>query len=194
MADHDASHDLSGRTVALLVSPRGTEEPEFVQPRQALIDAGATVVVLSTESGVAQTVNNDLDEGDSYPIDKTFAEVSADDFDGVVIPGGTVGADTLRADGDAVSFVKQMFDASKPVAAICHAPWVLAEAGVLQGRNMTSYPSLRTDLENAGATWTDEEVVVDRGLVTSRDPDDLPAFCTKVIEEIAEGRHTDRQA
>ncbi|QBX33961.1 type 1 glutamine amidotransferase [Paracoccus liaowanqingii] len=180
---------LTGKTIALLVSPRGTEEPEFAKPLAALRDAGATVWVISTQTGTAQTVNGDLDPGSDHEIDSAVGSVSADDFHGLVIPGGTVGADTLRGDEAIVAFVRDFFAQGKPVGAICHAPWVLIEAGVLTGRTITSYPSLRTDITNAGATWVDKEVMTDSGLVTSRTPDDLPAFCAKLIEEFAEGRH-----
>lgn len=180
---------LDGKRIALLIAPRGTEEPEFAEPRKKLEDAGATVVVVSTESGEAETVNSDLDPGGTYSVDATFSDVSADDFDGLVIPGGTVGSDKLRADAAAVAFIRAFFEQKKPVGAICHGPWTLAEADVLRGRTVTSYHSLQTDLRNAGATWVDEEVVVDEGLVTSRNPDDLPAFCDKLVEEFAEGKH-----
>lgn len=180
---------LDNRSIAILIAPRGTEEPEFVKPKEALEQAGAKVTAISLESGTAQTNNNDLDPGGSYSIDRTFTEVSADDFDALVIPGGSVGSDKLRGSEEAVRFVRDFFEAGKPVGAICHAPWVLVEAGVLKGRTVTSFPSVRTDIENAGGRWIDEEVVVDDGLVTSRTPDDLPAFCAKLIEEFAEGRH-----
>lgn len=183
-------HNLQNLDIAILIAPRGTEEPEFVQPKKAVEDAGATVTVISTRTGQAQTVNNSLDQGGSYSVDKTFDEVSADDFDGLVVPGGTVGADKLRANEKAVAFVRAFFEQKKPVGVICHGPWMLVDADVLEGRKVTSYPSIRTDLRNAGATWVDEEVVVDAGLVTSRDPDDLPAFCSKIVEEFAEGKHT----
>lgn len=182
--------DLSGSRVALLVSPRGTEEPEFTQPRDALRDAGADVDVISLEEGEAKTVNSDLDPGGAYTIDLVVGNADPADYVGVVIPGGTVGADTLRGDADIVAFVRSFIAAGKPVASICHGPWVLVEAGVLDGRRLTSYPTLRTDITNAGGVWVDAEVVVDQGLVTSRNPDDLPAFCAKIVEEISEGRHT----
>jgi len=183
------SDQLNDRRIAILIAPRGTEEPEFVQPKQAVENAGGSVTVVSFESGEAQTVNNDLDAGGTYAINATFDEVSASDFDGLVIPGGTVGADKLRANDDAVAFVRSFFEQKKPVGAICHGPWVLAEADVLTDRRATSYHSIQTDLRNAGATWTDEEVVTDQGLITSRNPDDLPAFCDKIVEEFCEGKH-----
>lgn len=180
---------LQGKSIAILIAPRGTEEPEFVQPKQAVEQAGAKVTVISLESGVAKTNNQDLDPGGEYPIDSTFADVSADAFDGLIVPGGCVGADKLRAADEAVAFVKAFFDQNKPVAVICHGPWLLVEADVVDGRRLTSFSSIRTDIENAGGEWVDQEVVVDQGLVTSRKPDDLPAFCVKLVEEFAEGRH-----
>ncbi len=183
------ANELMGRTVALLLAPAGTEEPEFRDPKKALTDAGATVHVVSTKTGEIQTVNGDLEPGGSYTADKTFSEVSADDYDAVVIPGGTVGADKLRGDPDAVSFIRAFFEQGKPVGAICHAPWTLIEADVVKGRTLTSYATVQTDLRNAGATWQNAEVVVDQGLVTSRTPEDLPAFCAKLVEEIGEGKH-----
>ncbi|WP_395331903.1 type 1 glutamine amidotransferase domain-containing protein [Novosphingobium sp. BL-8H] len=179
---------LEGKSIAILIAPRGTEEPEFVQPKQAVEHAGAEVTVISLEGGTAKTNNKDLDPGGEYAIDKTFADVSADAFDGLIIPGGCVGADKLRAADDAIAFVKAFFDQKKPVAVICHGPWLLVEADVVDGRRLTSFSSIRTDIENAGGSWVDEEVVVDEGLVTSRKPDDLPAFCAKLVEEFAEGR------
>jgi len=185
---------LENRSIAILIAPRGTEEPEFVEPREALEQAGARVTVIGLESGTAETNNNDLDPGGSYTVDKSFAEVSAAEFDGLVIPGGSVGADKLRGSEEAVAFVRAFFEAGKPVGAICHAPWLLVEAGVLGGRTVTSFPTVRTDIENAGGNWIDEEVVVDDGLVTSRTPDDLPAFCAKILEEFEEGRHAAQAA
>ena len=180
---------LDGKAIAILIAPRGTEEPEFAQPKQAVEKAGGSVTVVSLETGQAQSVNNDLDPGATFAIDKAIGDVSADDFDGLIIPGGSVGADKLRASEQVVAFVRAFFEQEKPVAAICHAPWTLVEADVLEGRTLTSFPSLQTDIRNAGGNWVDEEVVVDQGLVTSRNPDDLPAFCAKLVEEFAEGQH-----
>ncbi len=180
---------LQGKTIAILIAPRGTEEPEFAQPKAAVEQAGGAVTVISLKTGDAETVNNDLDPGKTFAIDNAIDDVSASDFDGLVIPGGCVGADTLRSSDKVVAFVRDFFAAGKPVAAICHAPWTLIEADQVRGRTLTSYPTLATDIRNAGGTWVDQEVVVDQGLVTSRTPDDLPAFCAKLVEEFCEGKH-----
>ena len=176
---------LDGKKIAILIAPRGTEEPEFEKPRQAVEQAGGAVTVISLETGDAESVNNDLDPGKTFAVDQAIGDVVAEDFDGLVIPGGSVGADKLRGSDAVVAFVKAFFDAGKPVAAICHAPWTLIEAGVVEGRTLTSFPTLQTDIRNAGGTWVDQEVVVDQGLVTSRNPDDLPAFCAKMVEAFA---------
>ncbi|MGI8651067.1 MAG: type 1 glutamine amidotransferase domain-containing protein [Rubrobacter sp.] len=186
------ANELQGKKIAYLISPNGTERVEFTDPKKALEDAGAEVDVISIQSGEAQTMDGDVEPSESFPTDKTFADVSSSDYDGLVVPGGTVGADTLRGDADAVSFIRSFFEQQKPVGAICHAPWTLIEAGVVEGRTLTSYPTLQTDLSNAGATWVDEEVVTDAGLVTSRNPNDIPAFSAKLIEEFAEGKHEDQ--
>ena len=180
---------LNGRKIAILIAPRGTEEPEFKQPKDAVEAAGASVIVIGIERGEAKTNNNDLDVGGSYQVNKAVSEVSADEFDGLVIPGGCVGADKLRADKDVVALVHSFFHQGKPVGVICHGPWLLVETDVLQGRTVTSFRTVRKDIENAGGTWVDEEVVCDQGLVTSRTPDDLPAFCDKIVEEFEEGKH-----
>lgn len=185
---------LEGKKIAILIAPRGTEEPEFSQPKEAVEKAGGTVTVISLETGHAQSVNNDLDPGKTFAVDMAIGDVFASDFDGLVIPGGSVGADKLRGSKEVVAFVHDFFRQEKPVAAICHAPWTLVEADVLKGRTLTSYPSLQTDIRNAGGTWVDQEVVVDKGLITSRNPDDLPAFCAKIVEEFAEGRHEEQAA
>jgi len=182
---------LNGKSVAILIADEGTEEVEFLRPKEALEAAGATVTVVGMTTDPAQAVNGDLKMAGTHKVDVTFANASASDFDAVVIPGGTVGADHLRADKNAVAFVRAFVEQQKPVAAICHGPWLLVEADVVKGRTLTSYPSLQTDIRNAGGTWEDQEVVTDAGLVTSRTPDDLPAFCDKIVEEVAEGKHRD---
>jgi protease I len=187
---------LEGENIAVFIAPMGTEEVEFTDPKEAVEDAGATVDVVGAETGEVETVNGDINPGGSYEIEKTFSEVSATDYGGLVVPGGCVGADQLRANDDAVEFIREYFDEEKPLGVICHAPWTLVEADVVDGRTLTSYPSLQTDIRNAGGEWVDEEVVVDEGLVTSRKPDDLDdldAFCDKVVEEIEEGTHEDRE-
>jgi len=178
---------LQGKRVALLATD-GVEEVEYTQPREAVERAGGRPELISIEPGQIQAFQH-LDKSGTYPVDRTVSDANPDEYDALVLPGGVANPDALRTHPDVVQFVKSFFDAHKPVAAICHAPWTLIEAGVLDGRTVTSWPSLRTDLSNAGANWVDEEVHVDNGLVTSRKPDDLPAFCDKMIEEIAEGKH-----
>ena len=181
---------LNSKKVAVLVAS-GFEQSEFEKPVAALKDAGAEVHVISLESGKIKGWK-DKNWGDEVSVDKTVKEVHSKDYDALVLPGGVMNPDQLRRNKDAVSFVSGFFAEHKPIAAICHAPWTLIETGALKGRTITSYPSLRTDLINAGANWVDQEVVVDNGLVTSRDPRDLPAFCKKMVEEIGEGRHNDK--
>jgi protease I len=178
---------LQGKRIAFLAT-EGVEQVELTDPWQAVEQAGATPDLVSLESGHVQAFNH-LDKGDSFPVDKTVSEADAGDYDGLVLPGGVANPDHLRMDEDAVAFVRAFFTAGKPVAVICHGPWTLIEADVVRGRTLTSWPSLQTDLRNAGATWVDEEVVVDGGLVSSRNPDDLPAFCSKLVEEFCEGTH-----
>ena len=177
------SDELSGKRIAVLATD-GVEQVELTEPWQALVDAGARPELVSLESG-SITMYQHIEPGDSKDVDVALSDADPDSYDGLVLPGGVINGDFLRADADAVAFVKAFFDAGKPVAAICHAPWVLIEAGVVRGRRMTSWPSLRTDLGNAGATWVDEEVVVDGNLITSRKPDDLDAFGAAIVEEFA---------
>ena len=178
---------LQGRTIAFLATD-GVEQIEYTEPRKAVEEAGGTARLISLEPGQIQGFNH-LDKGDTFPVDKAVGEVSADDYDGLVLPGGVANPDFLRNDKDAVAFVRSFFEAGKPVASICHGAWTLVEADVVKGRTLTSWPSIRTDIENAGGAWVDEEVHTDRGLVTSRKPDDLPAFNAKLVEEFAEGEH-----
>jgi protease I len=180
---------LDGKKIAILATD-GVEQVELVEPRKALEDAGATTELVSFEEGDIQGFDH-LDHADKLKVDRTLSDVSADDYDGLLIPGGVANGDFLRADEDAVKFTADFAKAHKPIAAICHAPWVLVEAGIVKGRTITSFPSLATDVRNAGGTWVDEEVHVDQGLVTSRKPDDLPAFNAKAIEEFCEGAHED---
>ncbi len=178
---------LNGKRVAFLFT-EGVEQVELTKPLEAVREAGGTPELISLETGAIQMFNH-LDKGDTIEAEKAVADAEASHYDGLVVPGGVANPDALRADDDAVSFVRDFFEQDKPTAVICHGPWVLIEADVVSGRTVTSWPSLQTDLRNAGATWVDEEVVVDNGLVTSRQPDDLPAFCSKLVEEIAEGKH-----
>lgn len=180
--------DLTGKRVAFLVAPEGTEQVELTEPWEAVKNAGGTPELISTDAGEIQAFQH-LDRDKTFPVDKVVSEIGSSEYDGLVLPGGVANPDFLRMNEDTVKFVHSFFDAAKPVAAICHAPWLLVEADVVTGRTLTSFPSLKTDIENAGGEWVDEEVVVDQGLVTSRNPDDLPAFCDKVVEEIAEGKH-----
>ncbi|GAB2749244.1 type 1 glutamine amidotransferase domain-containing protein [Salinifilum aidingensis] len=177
--------------MAFLVATEGIEQVELTTPWNAVREAGAATELLSTRSGTAQAFHH-LDKADLFAVDTVVSEADPDRYDGLVLPGGVANPDALRRDHSAVSFLRTLFEQGKPVAAICHAPWMLVEADVVRGREVTSYPSLATDLRNAGATWVDREVVTDRGLVTSRTPDDLAAFDAKVVEEIAEGVHGQR--
>jgi protease I len=181
---------LEGRTVAFLAT-HGVEQVELTEPWKKVEEEGGKPELISLESGEIQGFQH-LDKGDTFPVDRAVSDADESDYDGLVLPGGVANPDFLRADEDAVRFVRAFFEAGKPVAAICHGPWTLVEADVVRGRTLTSWPSLKTDIRNAGGEWVDEEVHVDSGLVTSRNPDDLPAFCEKLAEEICEGRHEEQ--
>ncbi len=178
---------LDGRTIAFIAT-EGVEQVELTEPWKAVEQEGATPELISIDAGQVQAFNH-LDKGDTFAVDHTVSEADASRYDALVMPGGVANPDRLRTDPDAVAFVRSFFDDAKPVAVICHGPWTLIDAGVVNGRTLTSWPSLETDLRNAGATWLDEQVHVDQGLVSSRKPDDLPAFCAKIVEEFCEGRH-----
>ncbi|WP_035985348.1 type 1 glutamine amidotransferase domain-containing protein [Leptolyngbya sp. KIOST-1] len=178
------AQELNNRKVAILATD-GFEQVELTEPKQALEKAGAQVHVVAPEGDTIQGWNH-YDKGDTVPVDCTLDQVNASDYDALVLPGGVINPDQLRMNDQAIQFIKAFFADSKPVAAICHGPWTLVEADVVKGRTVTSWPSLKTDLSNAGATWVDQEVVVDQGLVTSRNPKDLPAFNRKMVEEFCE--------
>lgn len=184
--------NLSGKRVAILATD-GVEQSELTEPRQALKDAGANPIVVSPKDGSIKAWQHDK-WGDEITVDMKLADARADDFDALMLPGGVMNPDRLRMDKGAVQFVKDFFVAGKPIAAICHGPWLLVEAGVVKGRTVTSWPSLETDIRNAGGDWVDREVVTDQGLVTSRKPADIPAFNRKMIEEFGEGIHSRRSA
>jgi protease I len=182
---------LEGKRIAFLATDM-VEQVELTEPWKAVEEAGGKPELVSIKTGEIQAFNH-FDKADTFPVDRTVEEASADDYDGLVLPGGVGNPDQLRGDENAVAFARSFFDQGKPVGVICHGPWTLIEAGVVRGRTLTSWPTLQTDIRNAGGNWVDQEVVVDNGLVSSRKPDDIPAFNAKVVEEMAEGRH-ERQA
>jgi protease I len=183
--------ELQGKRIAFLVDNEGVEQVELTETRNAVEAAGAETDLIAPESGEVQAFNH-LDKADTFEVDKTVGDAKADDYDGVVLPGGVANPDNLRTHEDAVAFLRDFFEAGKPVASICHAAWMLVEADVVKGRKLTSFPSVQTDIRNAGGEWVDEEVVTDSGLVTSRRPADLPAFNAKIVEEFAEGVHAEQ--
>ncbi len=185
-----AEQKLQGKKVAIIAADM-VEQVELVEPRKALDDAGAETHLISLEPGEIQGFDH-FEPADKHKVDRAIEEVDASDYDALMVPGGVGNPDQLRGDENVVSFVREFFEQGKPVAAICHAPWVLVEAGMVRGRTLTSWPTLQTDIRNAGGDWVDQEVVVDQGLVTSRKPDDIPAFNAKMIEEFAEGRHVEQ--
>jgi protease I len=184
-------NELNGKRIAFLATD-GVEQVELTEPWRAVEQAGGEPELISLESGEIQGFDHH-DKGETFPVDRTLADADPGDYDGLVLPGGVINPDILRTDREAMGFVKAFFDQGKPVGAICHGPWSLVETGVVKGRTVTSWPSLKTDVRNAGGTWVDEEIVVDRGLFTSRKPDDLPAFCAKLVEEMAEGVHAEQR-
>jgi protease I len=182
---------LNGKRIAFLATD-GVEQVELTEPWKAVEQAGGTPELVSLAEGEIQGFEH-FDKGDRFRVDEPVADADPSDYDALVLPGGVINPDILRTDRDAMAFVRAFFEQGKPVGAICHGPWSLVEARVVEGRTVTSWPSLKTDIENAGGTWVDEEIVVDRGLCTSRKPDDLPAFCAKLVEEVAEGVHAEQR-
>ncbi len=187
------SEALKDKKIAFLMANEGVEQVELTEPLKAVREAGAETELLAPEAGQIQAFNH-LDKGDAFDAERRVADADAAEFDGLVLPGGVANPDQLRADPEALEFVRGFFAAGKPVGVICHGPWTLIDAGVAEGRTLTSWPSLQTDLRNAGAEWVDEEVHVDQGLVSSRKPDDLEAFNAKIVEEFAEGVHEGQRA
>jgi deglycase len=187
------SDRLQGKKIAFLTSNEGAEQVELTEPLKAVREAGAEAELLAPEAGEIQAFNH-LDKGDTFDVDRPVGKADASEYDGLVLPGGVANPDQLRTKEEALEFVRGFFEAGKPVGVICHGPWTLIDAGVAKGRTLTSWPSLQTDLRNAGAEWVDEEVHVDQGLVSSRKPDDLEAFCSKIVEEFAEGVHEGQRA
>jgi protease I len=183
---------LDGKRIAFIAT-NGVEQIELTEPWKAVEEEGGEPELISLENGEIQGFNH-LDHGDKFKVDKAIGDANSDDYDNIVLPGGVANPDFLRMSDEVVSFIRDFFEKGKPVASICHGPWTLVEAGVVDGMTLTSWPSLRTDIRNAGGNWVDEEVHVDRGLVTSRKPDDLPAFNRKLVEEFAEGRHEELAA
>ncbi len=181
-----ASTQLEGKTIAFLTAQEGVEEAELTEPWKAVQDAGGTPKLVAPKSGEVQAFNH-LDKSATYPVDETLEDADPDNYDALVLPGGVANPDQLRTDERATQFVQKIFSAGKPVGVICHGPWTLVEADLVRDRKLTSWPSLKTDIRNAGGEWVDQEVVVDKGLISSRKPDDLPAFCAKIVEEFAEG-------
>ncbi|HET7120798.1 MAG TPA: type 1 glutamine amidotransferase domain-containing protein [Solirubrobacterales bacterium] len=187
------SDRLQNKKIAFLMANEGVEQVELTEPLKAVREAGAEAELLAPEAGQIQAFNH-LDRGESFDVGRQVGEADAGEFDGLVLPGGVANPDQLRTKPEALEFIRGFFAAGKPVGVICHGPWPLIDAGVAEGRTLTSWPSLRTDLRNAGAEWVDEEVHVDDGLVSSRKPDDLAAFCSKIVEEFAEGVHDGQRA
>jgi protease I len=182
------STQLEGKTIAFLTAQEGVEEVELTEPWKAVQEAGGTPKLIAPETGEVQAFNH-LDKSSTHPVDQVIEDADPDRYDALVLPGGVANPDQLRTNEPAIRFVQKIFSAGKPVGVICHGPWTLVEANLVRDRKLTSWPSLQTDIRNAGGEWVDEEVVVDQGLVSSRKPDDLPAFCAKIVEEFAEGRH-----
>ena len=186
------ARELQGKRIAFLVANEGVEQVELTRPWDAVREAGAEAELIAPESGDVQAFNH-LDKGKTFQADRAVAEAKPDDYDGLVLPGGVANPDQLRTVPEAVEFARSFFEAGKPVGVICHGPWTLVEADVLKGRTITSWPSIKTDIRNAGGNWVDEEVHTDSGLVSSRKPDDLDAFCSKIVEEFAEGVHAEQR-